>query len=183
MNKITLREATMDDCNDLYYWRNDPVTRQQSFSGREISYEEHCDWFKRSLAAPDRLFFMGINKKGEKCGVVRFDIKNELFAETHINVAPEKRGKGVGSQLILESCSLFFLRTKRKLILARTKEKNTVSIKVFLKAGFSEVLRYNDTEQGGVVVLALLAPYGGVVDCEDPLYGQQSNRLQCPQIA
>lgn len=183
MKGITLREATIEDCDDLYRWRNDPVTRQQSFNDNEISYEEHCNWFKNALKDSNKLlFYIGIGEDNNKSGVVRFDIKNEFFAETHVNVAPEERGKGVGSQLILESCSLFFLKTKRKLILARTKEKNIASIRAFLKAGFSELFRYNDTEWGGIVALVLLTPYGEIRD-EGPLYmGNNCPRIKGPLL-
>lgn len=160
----------MEDCDDLYRWRNDPVTREQSFDSSGISHEEHCRWLKKALGNPNRLFYIGIDDKGEKCGVVRFDIKNELLAEIHVNVAPEKRGMGIGSQLIPKSCDTFFLKTRRKLILARTKERNTPSIRAFQKVGFSELFRYNNTT-GRVVVLVLLTPYGGM-NYENSLYWQ-----------
>ncbi|MEW5766986.1 MAG: GNAT family protein [bacterium] len=159
MNEITLREATMDDCDDLYRWRNDPVTREQFFESEVVPYEEHQKWFRKAMDDSNRLFFIGVDEKGEKCGVVRFDIKDGVFAEISVNVAPEKRGKKIGPQLISRSCPLFFLKTKRRLILARTKEQNIASIKAFKKAGFSELFRYNDTTRGGVVAFVLLAPY------------------------
>lgn|GEM_PF-1661550 len=179
---LILREAKLEDCDDLYHWKNDPVSREQSFNREEVSYEEHCGWLKEALKDSNRLFYIGIDDKNEKCGVARFDIKDEFFAEVHINIAPEKRRKGIGSQLISKSCPLFFLKTKRKLIMARTKEWNTVSIKTFKKVGFSELLCYNDTEWRGVVVLVLLTPDGGRQD-ENPLSGQQSNRAECSKVA
>lgn len=172
-----MREATRDDCDDLYRWRNDPVTREQFFESEVVPYKEHQKWFKKVIDDHNRLFFIRLDERDEKCGVVRFDIKDALFAEISLNVAPEKRGRGVGSQLILRSCPLFFSKTKRRLILARTKEQNIASIKAFKKAGFFELFRYTDCEWGKVIVLVLLAPDGGIQD-ENPLSGQQSNRLQ-----
>jgi len=48
LNKITLREATIDDCDELYRWRNDPVTREQFFDSEVVPYEEHQKWFKKA---------------------------------------------------------------------------------------------------------------------------------------
>ncbi|MEW6618233.1 MAG: GNAT family N-acetyltransferase [bacterium] len=153
---ITLREATIEDKDDIYHWRNDPVTRKQSFNTREIPYQEHCQWFNKALESPDKLFYIGIDDKNEKCGVVRFDLQGEFSAEISVNVPASNRGRGIGSQLIGQSCALFFSKTKRKFVIARIKEKNTASIKAFQKAGFLELFGYNDTTEGKVVSLILL---------------------------
>lgn len=154
---ISLRKATVEDSDDIYCWRNDPVTREQSFVKRRVSYKEHLQWFRKALEDPNKVFYMGVNNKGEKCGVVRFDIINELCAEINVNVAPEKRGKGISSKLILNSSTLFFSETKRKLILARIKEKNIASIKAFQKVGFRELFHYKGEKGEKVFAFILLA--------------------------
>ena len=142
--RLTLRKATRQDCDDLYRFRNDPLTRKQSFNQQEILYEEHCQWFEQALEDIQRVFYIGQNDKNEKCGVVRFDIRGESFAEINVIVNPQSRGQGIGRQLISQTCSLFFAETKRRLILARIKETNSASIFVFQKAGFVELFRYNE---------------------------------------
>lgn len=153
---IILREATIEDCDDIYHWRNDSETREQSFNSKKISYKEHCQWIKKALEDTGKLFYIGLDDKNEKCGIVRFDMRGEISAEINVNVPSQNRGKGIGSQLISRSCALFFSETGKKLILARIKESNTASIKVFQKVGFSEIFRYNGIT-GGVVVFVLLA--------------------------
>src|SRR3990170_3077059 len=89
--ELLLRRATINDCDDIFRWRNDEVTRKNSFNSEIIPYEEHCRWLKKTLNDPSKLLFIGINENNEKCGVIRFDIKNSFASEIHINVAPEKR--------------------------------------------------------------------------------------------
>lgn len=155
--RLTLRKATIQDCDDLYRYRNDPLTREQSFNQQEILYEQHCQWFKKALEDTQRVFYIGQIDKNEKCGVVRFDLQGKFFGEINVIVSPENRGQGIGSQLISQSCRLFFTETKRKLILSRIKKGNNASIKVFQKAGFWELFQYNE-----VIALILLTPEGEV---------------------
>ncbi|MDI6785194.1 MAG: GNAT family N-acetyltransferase [bacterium] len=158
INTITLQKATIEDCDTIYCWRNDPTTREQSFNSREILYEKHSQWLKKALEDPKKFFYIGIDEKGKKYGVVRFDIKSKFSAEINIIVAPDKRGKGIASQLILKSCSLFFSETKRKLILARIKESNSASVRAFQKVGFSKLFHYKEEDKERILALVLLAP-------------------------
>lgn len=151
--ELLLRRAAINDCGDIFRWRNDEVTRKNSFNSEIIPYEEHCRWFKKTLNDTSKLLFIGINENNEKCGVIRFDIKNSLASEIHINVAPEKRKKGIGTKLIEESCKLFFKETKAKLVFARIKEENSISVKAFLNSGFYETFRYSDSKNGGEVIV------------------------------
>jgi len=135
--KIFVRPVKTIDEVDLFYWRNDPVTRKYSFSTRKISLNEHKRWFKKISKDKKILLLVGANEKGEKVGMVRFNLLRNDKAEIHVNVAPEKRGRGIGCILLKKGCLYFFRRfTLVKEILAKIKKDNVPSINVFTKAGF-----------------------------------------------
>ena len=69
---MTLRSVRLDDCPDLWEWRNDLETRRNSVVAEEIPWSDHLRWFNASVANPDRLIFIG-ELSGNKCGMVRFD--------------------------------------------------------------------------------------------------------------
>ena len=154
---IFLRKVLIDDRDDIYRWRNDEVTRKYSFNGELIPYEEHCRWFKEALGDSQKILFVGVNEEGEKCGVIRFDSINDFASEIHVNIAPEKRGRSIGTTLIEESCKLFFAETRLKLVYARIMEQNKNPIKVFLKTGFREMFRCLDGKSGSeIIVMAMI---------------------------
>jgi RimJ/RimL family protein N-acetyltransferase len=154
---MLLRKVLIDDRDDIYQWRNDEVTRKNSFNGELISYEEHCRWFKEALEDSQKILFVGVDEDDEKCGIIRFDSVNDFASEIHVNIAPEKRGRGIGATLIEESCKLFFTETRLKLVYARIIEQNKASIKVFLKTGFREMFRCIEEVSGSkIIVMALV---------------------------
>lgn len=162
--ELLLRRAAINDCDDIFRWRNDEVTRKNSFNSEVIPYEEHCRWFKNALSDISKLLFIGVDENNEKCGVIRFDIKNSLASEMHINVAPGKRRKGLGTKLIEKSCNLFFTENKSNLVFARIKEENIISAKAFLKASFYEVFRYSDSKSGKeVIVMIRIEPLRDII--------------------
>jgi len=150
---IKLRKAGIDDCRDLFAWRNDPVTRQVSFNSGELKYEDHEKWFKKYLQDPDRSMFIAEAEDNEKLGMVRFDrIKDDSW-EISINLSPAHRGKGLGSLIISKSCELFAESHSNKKLVARTKASNIASIKAFEKAGFCKTSEYDDAAHGKIVLL------------------------------
>ncbi|MDZ7268732.1 MAG: GNAT family N-acetyltransferase [candidate division KSB1 bacterium] len=133
--RIHLRPAGEHDSEDVLRWRNDPVTRANSFHSDPISPAEHRRWFSRTLARRDRLLLIGM-AGSERIGVVRFDLAGDS-AEININLAPEARGRGLGTALIAAGSGYVFEHhpaiTK---IYAKIKPQNTASLRAFEKAGY-----------------------------------------------
>jgi RimJ/RimL family protein N-acetyltransferase len=153
---VILKKASLEDCDDLFAWRNDKETRRQSFNDKIISYDEHCKWFEGILKSSEIVLYVGIDEDGKKCGAIRFDFRGSNVAEVNLNVAPHRRGKGIGTKLISKGCDLIFLERKPKVIMARVKEENIASLKSFKKAGFFELFRCNDVNLGSIVVLTFV---------------------------
>lgn len=151
MSDIKLRRAEAIDSGDLFTWINDPETRQASFNSAAISLEQHQDWFDRSMKDPNRLILIAANEKGESIGAVRIDKLNPCVVEFDINMAPIMRGKGYGSALISAVCTRNDFSIQ--LFLARIKNDNLASIKAFKKAGFIELIDYDDKAKGKVMIM------------------------------
>ena len=135
---MKIREANIDDSNDIFEWRNDPITRQMSFNSDVVTFSTHNKWFENSLHNKNR-YLLIVEEEGRKISVVRFDIKEEKStAEININLNSLERGKRLSSTVISKSISYFnIINNKRtKTIIAKIKKKNIASKRSFMKCGF-----------------------------------------------
>jgi len=136
-SKIFIRFVEKEDEKDLLRWRNDPVTRMNSFNTDKILLKDHLAWFDKTIKNSDKNIFIGLNEKNEKIGMVRFDQEPaSKTVEINIVVAPEARGKGYGTELLIKSCEVYFNNYHYNHIIAKIKKDNIPSIKAFTKAGF-----------------------------------------------
>ena len=144
MTPLILRFAGKEDCEDIFRWRNDPVTIMYSPSGA-VQLENHLRWFEEKLNSPNTHLFIALNEKSEKIGMVRFDIQagerkqnegNE--AEVSINLNPSFRSQGYGKKVLQEALDIYFANFPVSLISARIMPKNLVSLNLFQKMGFRE---------------------------------------------
>lgn len=136
---LEIRPAEWQDCEIIWKWRNNPITRKYSFNTKFILFKEHRAWFKNALKDRRRKILL-IEADKTPAGVVRFDIDSgNRTAEININIALEHRGKGLGTRAIKESCNYGFSHLNIIKVIARVKKENTSSEKVFSKAGFRTV--------------------------------------------
>ncbi|MBA3018326.1 MAG: GNAT family N-acetyltransferase [Proteobacteria bacterium] len=134
-NSLKLREVGENDCELLWKWSNDSVVRSSAFHSSPISWEEHKKWFATKLGDSNCFYCIAIDGLGKPVGQIRFDVSDGI-AETDISVAREKRGLGLGQQIIksgLEGlCKRMFIRR----VYALVKIENIASVTAFKKAGF-----------------------------------------------
>ena len=132
-----LREVKPEDKDILYHWANDSQTRQNSFSSREITYEEHERWFQKTLNSKKRIQMI-MEKNGVPVGQIRIDIDGKV-GEIGYAIAPEYRGRGYGAII----CKLMVEYARNKLrickLIARVKNNNIASKRCFIKNGFDNV--------------------------------------------
>lgn len=135
--KIQIRDATEADLDFLFNLANDEEVRQQSFSTREISFDEHTAWFKSVLEDPNRLLYLFFVDK-IFLGQIRFDLMVDN-AVVSISVQSGFRGLGLGPELLRLALSKLKLKRgiKIKDVYAYVKDRNLASKKTFVKAGFS----------------------------------------------
>lgn len=125
---VVLRRATGDDGALLFRWANDRETRRNSLSHEPISWETHIAWLARRLADPGTKLLIA-ELDGHPVGTVRFDLDAEVVIS--LTVAPERRGKGLATPIILAACALI-----DRDVIAEVLPHNEASIRAFLRAGF-----------------------------------------------
>jgi len=135
--EIEIRKASHDDINDFYYWRNHKKTRNMLKNSEPISWEEHNNWYLKSLARSDRVSLVVLLKESQlKIGCVGFDIK-ENYSIISIIIDPKFRKKKL-SKISLDQAIKFFKKDNSNidLILAEIKSENIASEKIFEQVGF-----------------------------------------------
>jgi RimJ/RimL family protein N-acetyltransferase len=132
---LNLRLAIPQDCDEIFYWRNEIDTRKMSLCMQEISYDDHVIWYSKALLDPLQAIYIGeVGQK--KIGVCRLKYDN-LTKISHVSIIinPIFRGKGY-SHLLLGEC-IFLYRLKYLCpIRAIVKIINSASKRLFIKCGF-----------------------------------------------
>ncbi len=136
MNAIMIRLANADDCRLFWEWANDPVVRAESFSSRSIPWQEHLNWFRSRLNAPDvRLYVACDVETNTPVGQVRFEDIG-VTATVGISIDKDYRHQGYGVVALKKACLTLFASTNVTEIRAYIKPDNAPSIRTFRDAGF-----------------------------------------------
>lgn len=132
---IKIREATQEDSESLYVWRNHSSIRAISRNTNSIERPVHEAWMNAVLDDPDRALLIG-ECRGEPVGVVRFDV-NADEAEVSIYLVPNQQGKGLGAELLLAAEQwLAVSRSNVRSIKAETLGSNQLSHRLFRVCGY-----------------------------------------------
>ncbi len=118
----------------MWIWRNDVGTRQASFDSAVIPLDRHEVWFRDTLHRADRRLYV-VLADGRESGVVRLDISGRE-AEVSIHLAPDCRGRGLGTLALRALADQAFGALGLDCLAALVKAGNTASRRVFLAAGF-----------------------------------------------
>jgi UDP-2,4-diacetamido-2,4,6-trideoxy-beta-L-altropyranose hydrolase len=132
---IRFRHATQDDCKLLWAWANDPVTRENSFRPANIYWNEHRDWFDKTLAKHGSIIFIA-EEAQIPVAVIRVEEKNPGVGEISITVSPEARGFGLAHHFIRECTKQVARELNLREVNAFIKPENRASRRVFEIAGY-----------------------------------------------
>ena len=124
---MNLRPATRADSDLLYEWRTEGETADW-YEGPQTSVKDHDAWLYDRLDNPCVHIWI-VEVDGIPVGVVRLDSNDELSIE----IAPNQRGKGLGTEAIEKACELAPGRVK-----ANVDWTNREARKAFTAAGFVE---------------------------------------------
>lgn len=125
-----LRKVTISDWKILLEWRNDKITRQNSFNSDLISVNKHKEFIKNTLINSDRnLFILEYNET--PVGTIKEERLDKDEFELSYTICPKHRGKKIGQIMI----SLYLIERKGY-FLCKVKEENFPSIKMIEKLGF-----------------------------------------------
>ena len=127
---FNLREVKKSDWKVLLEWRNDKITRQNSFNSDLVSVSEHKEYIKNTITNPNRtLFILEYNKI--PVGTIREDRLDKDEFELSYIISPMYRGKKIGQIMM----SLYLIERKGS-FLCEVNEENVPSIKMIEKLGF-----------------------------------------------
>ena len=125
-----LRKVTKGDWKVILEWRNDKITRQNSFNSELISINTHKEFIKNTLINTDRnLFILEYNEI--PVGTIREDRVDKDEFELSYVISPKYRGKKIGQIMI----SLYLIGRKGS-FLCEVKEENFSSIKMIENLDF-----------------------------------------------
>ncbi len=120
---ISLRAATLADCEQVWEWNFAPDVRAMSNDPAVVELARHAAWFARRLAAGA---FWIVEADGAACGSVRID-----GGRISIALAHTARGKGIGKRAIAEACAAW-----GQPVTAQIREDNQPSRAAFEACGF-----------------------------------------------
>ena len=136
--EITLRKARLEDSEMVLSWRNEPGTIPWMGTTRALSFEEHHDWFVKTLLDENSLFFI-IEFDSDPIGQIRYHqsttwIKNA--AKVSINITQKMHGKGIASIAFKKGSELVRALGFAHNIFAYVRLDNIGSIKAMENAGY-----------------------------------------------
>lgn len=135
---MKLRKAILDDWEILLDWRNDPITRLNSFDQKEIQELNHKTWLMDSLMNEYREIYV-LEENFIPVGSIRVDRINLDKYMLSWTISPDHRGKGYGNK-ILE----ILLQDRKGEFMAEIKSENVASIKMTENNGFKLLSQDNN---------------------------------------
>ena len=136
---IHLRKAGPEDMATVFQWRNDPLIASLGSLKTTVSWEEHKQWFLKTLASDDAKMFI-IERNGNSIGQIRFMRTEENNWTVSIYLLQPYTGKGFGVAALAAGCREISNRYPGAAITAYILRDNRFSHSAFLKAGFQEAL-------------------------------------------
>ena len=127
---FNLREVIKSDWKVLLEWRNDKITRYNSFNSDLVSVSDHKEYIKNTIANPNRKLFI-LEYNDTPVGTIREDSLEKGEFELSYTISPMCRGKKIGQIMM----SLYLIERKGS-FLCEVKEENSPSIKMIEKLGF-----------------------------------------------
>jgi UDP-2,4-diacetamido-2,4,6-trideoxy-beta-L-altropyranose hydrolase len=134
---ITLRPATLEDCEMVLQWRNDPFIVAHGSWRREIQREEHLQWFAETVRGSTRRMYI-ILHADNPVGQIRFDRENQMDCVISVYLMQPYVGRGWGTEAIRIGCREIFQVWDVTRLIACVREDNPAGRAAFLKASFRE---------------------------------------------
>jgi RimJ/RimL family protein N-acetyltransferase len=155
-NQIKINKATINDMLDIFELANDEVVRRNSFNQEKISIDDHKEWFIKKINDPNCLFLIFRNDEGQFIGSVRFDLDKNYLPNNYIisiQISKNFRGKNIANPILKQSIDEFRKFFKNSIIIAKIKNDNIASIKIFKRNNFIII---SENKQENYVSLQLI---------------------------
>ena len=155
-NQIKINKATINDMLDIFELANDEVVRRNSFNQEKINIDDHKEWFIKKINDPNCLFLIFKNHEEQFIGSVRFDLDKNYLPNNYIisiQISKNFRGKNIANPILKQSIEEFHKVFKDSIIIAKIKNDNIASIKIFKKNNFIVI---SENKQENYISLRLI---------------------------
>jgi RimJ/RimL family protein N-acetyltransferase len=133
---IRIRRAAVQDAELLWRWANEPETRANSLNSKPISWDVHQHWYAQKLAAEDcRLWIM--EQQELPVAQIRYDRITADAAQISLSVAPQMRGRGIGTLLLKMTLPMAAGELGVEWVRGIALSENQASRRAFEKASFT----------------------------------------------
>ena len=141
---LIFKSVTLDDAELIWNWIIDETVKSASFSNKNISLSEHCEWVKNKINSIDTQLLL-VMEDEQALGQIRID---QIDSATYLSIvlAPKARGRGLGVE-ILNTAVARIAKDGIKEIFAQIRQDNLRSQKAFERAGFNRIA---DLEQNQI---------------------------------
>lgn len=152
MAKVSLRNITLDDTNNIVKWRNNPNVKKNFCLQDDLTVEVHENWFKTRILTGDvKQFIIKDEEQNIDVGSTYLrdiDMKNKK-AEFGIFIGEDSaRGRGIGSESVKLTIKCAFEELKLHKVFLRVFANNIQAIKAYEKAGFE----YEGTSKDDIIL-------------------------------
>lgn len=152
MAKVSLRNITLDDTNNIVKWRNNPNVKKNFCLQDDLTVEVHENWFKTRILTGDvKQFIIKDEEQNNDVGSTYLrdiDMKNKK-AEFGIFIGEDSaRGRGIGSESVKLTIKYAFEELKLHKVFLRVFANNIQAIKAYEKAGFE----YEGTSKDDIIL-------------------------------
>ncbi|WP_404478244.1 GNAT family N-acetyltransferase [Sphingobacterium sp. ML3W] len=140
LNTLSLRAATLLDCNLTYVWASDPCTRKYSFNQNQIEKKEHIEWFNNKIQDPNCFYFILEDSMRNPLGSVRIDVKENNQGIISYLIDSKYYGRGLGTAILrLAEEKAKDIKIPIDRLIGYVLKENIASIKIFNKLDYSVI--------------------------------------------
>ena len=142
---LSIKKATISDCELLLSWANEPDTRRNSLNSESITLETHTKWLTQILHDESVSLYI-LYFENIPVGQIRLNCTGDQ-AKISYSIAKEYRGRGFGSEII-RMLEPIISKERPSLIklVAEVKFMNVPSRKIFENNGYAIVQENTSTQ-------------------------------------
>jgi UDP-2,4-diacetamido-2,4,6-trideoxy-beta-L-altropyranose hydrolase len=138
--ELQCKRANENDATLTFQWATNKIVRAFSFSGAEIGWDEHVNWFSKKVTSANCFYYI-VSHRERVLGSVRFDAQEDKMVISYL-IDPEFHGQGYGL-IVLVSAIQHMMRTEKVpnnfILQGYVMKENVQSIKIFKRLGFDQV--------------------------------------------
>lgn len=135
--RVDLKPFSLDDLEFLYRWNNDPDYAGEYEPPEQATREELEEWLLEKK--PGQRWYIIQTKQGLGVGQLVAKEKEDNTIQVGYRVTPPERNKRLCTAAVRTVVNYLFSETDADKITAEANPRNTASIRVLEKAGFTQI--------------------------------------------